>query len=139
MNYTTSQNLNFTHESDQSSFRKTNGKVKNFGKINHIDFKPSINEKDFFSESNCGLSRSESPNELKKNNVYKKAEVFKNVTLADPKFKRMTESLTKVFGLSDPPPGFGFCYPRYYYLEQKRPQPMNPLKSSLNKADLARL
>ena len=32
------------------------------------------------------------------------------------------------FRSDDPPPGFGLIYPKYYYLEQKRPQPMSPLK-----------
>ncbi|CAF1075097.1 unnamed protein product [Brachionus calyciflorus] len=63
-----------------------------------------------------------------KSRVYKQAQDIKNVTLLNPKFKRISDGVTKVFGLNDPPPGFGLSYPKYYYLEQKRPQPMSPLK-----------
>jgi hypothetical protein len=70
-------------------------------------------------------SRSDSGNVIK-NKVLKQAKKIK--TLNSPKSKRIHDSITKVFGNDDPPPGFGLTNPKYYYLEQKRPQPIQPLK-----------
>jgi hypothetical protein len=70
-------------------------------------------------------SRSDSGNVIK-NKVLKQAKKIRS--LDSPKSKRIHDSITKVFGNDDPPPGFGRLNPKYYYLEQKRPQPIQPLK-----------
>lgn len=61
-------------------------------------------------------------------NVYKQAFNISKTNLVSPKIKRINENVTKIYGFEDPPPGFGFSYPRFYFIEQKKPQPMNPLK-----------
>jgi hypothetical protein len=74
------------------------------------------------------LKRPESIQGKTKKKIYKDALVINNMNLGTPKAKRIHDSVNKVFGSDDPPPGFGLIYPKYYYLEQKRPQPMEPLK-----------
>jgi len=81
------------------------------------------------SEMDSGFqSRPESNQGKTKKKIYKDALVINNMNLGTPKAKRIHDSVNKVFGSDDPPPGFGLIYPKYYYLEQKRPQPMEPLK-----------
>ncbi len=63
-----------------------------------------------------------------KRKIYKQALNINQNCLVTPKLQRIHEGVSKVFGLDDPPPGFGLIYPKFYYLEQKRPQPMSPLK-----------
>jgi cytochrome b subunit of formate dehydrogenase len=48
--------------------------------------------------------------------------------LEHPRQNKLDHDITTVLGSSDPPPGFGFLHPRFYYLEQKRPVPMEPLR-----------
>lgn len=48
--------------------------------------------------------------------------------LESPRHAKLGQDVTAVLGSSDPPPGFGFLHPRFYYLEQKRPIPMEPLR-----------
>jgi hypothetical protein len=67
-------------------------------------------------------------NETVKKQIYKQAIDINQTSLLTPKSQRIQSTVTKVFGLDDPPPGFGLVYPKYYYLEQKKPQPMSPLK-----------
>ncbi|CAF0874711.1 unnamed protein product, partial [Didymodactylos carnosus] len=45
-----------------------------------------------------------------------------------PRYSKLHHDVSTVLGSADPPPGFGFLHPRFYYLEQKRPVPMQPLK-----------
>lgn len=49
-------------------------------------------------------------------------------TLESPRQNKLDHDVNAVLGSSDPPPGFGFLHPRFYYLEQKRPVPMEPLR-----------
>lgn len=49
-------------------------------------------------------------------------------TLESPRQTKLDHDVNAVLGSSDPPPGFGFLHPRFYYLEQKRPVPMEPLR-----------
>jgi hypothetical protein len=49
-------------------------------------------------------------------------------TLENPRQSKLDHDVNVVLGSSDPPPGFGFLHPRFYYLEQKRPAPMEPLR-----------
>ncbi len=49
-------------------------------------------------------------------------------SLESPRQNKLDHDVHAVLGSSDPPPGFGFLHPRYYYLEQKRPVPMEPLR-----------
>ncbi|CAF0742395.1 unnamed protein product [Rotaria sp. Silwood1] len=48
--------------------------------------------------------------------------------LESPRQTKLDHDVNAVLGSSDPPPGFGFLHPRFYYLEQKRPVPMEPLR-----------
>lgn len=48
--------------------------------------------------------------------------------LENPRQNKLEHDITTVLGTSDPPPGFGFLHPRFYYLEQKRPIPLEPLQ-----------
>jgi hypothetical protein len=43
---------------------------------------------------------------------------------------KLDDDIAGVLGSSDPPPGFGYCRPKVYYLEQRRPLPMEPLPVS---------
>ena len=52
--------------------------------------------------------------------------------LESPRQSKLDHDVHAVLGSSDPPPGFGFLHPRYYYLEQKRPVPMEPLRVSIS-------
>ncbi len=49
-------------------------------------------------------------------------------TFESPRQYKLDHDVNAVLGSSDPPPGFGFLHPRFYYLEQKRPVPMEPLR-----------
>jgi hypothetical protein len=53
-------------------------------------------------------------------------------TLESPRQNKLDHDVHAVLGSSDPPPGFGFLHPRFYYLEQKRPVPMEPLRVSMS-------
>jgi hypothetical protein len=55
-----------------------------------------------------------------------------NHTLENPRQNKLDHDVTAVLGSSDPPPGFGFLYPQFYYLEQKRPVPLKPLQVSIS-------
>jgi hypothetical protein len=55
--------------------------------------------------------------------------VYEN--LESPRQNKLHHDVNVVLGSSDPPPGFGFLHPRFYYLEQKRPGPMEPLRVSI--------
>ncbi|CAF0750747.1 unnamed protein product [Rotaria sordida] len=48
--------------------------------------------------------------------------------IESPRQTKLDHDVNAVLGSSDPPPGFGFLHPRFYYLEQKRPVPMAPLR-----------
>ena len=48
--------------------------------------------------------------------------------LESPHQNKLDHDVQIVLGSSDPPPGFGCLYPRFYYLEQKRPVSMGPLR-----------
>jgi hypothetical protein len=74
------------------------------------------------------FSRADSVQEKAKKKILKDAININKANLQSPKAKRIHDSITKVFGNDDPPAGFGLIYPKYYYLEQKKPQPMQPLK-----------
>ena len=52
-------------------------------------------------------------------------------TLEGPRQTKLDHDISTVLGTSDPPPGFGFLHPRFYYLEQKRPIPLKPLQVSI--------
>ncbi|CAF2169582.1 unnamed protein product [Rotaria magnacalcarata] len=52
--------------------------------------------------------------------------------LESPRQNKLDHDVNAVLGSSDPPPGFGFLHPRFYYLEQKRPIPMEPLRVSIH-------
>jgi len=45
-----------------------------------------------------------------------------------PNQNKLNHDINAILGSSDPPPGFGFLHPRFYYLTQKRPIPMEPLR-----------
>jgi hypothetical protein len=51
-----------------------------------------------------------------------------NHTLESPRQNKLDHDVATVLGSSDPPPGFGFLHPRFYYLEQNRPIPLEPLQ-----------
>lgn len=55
-----------------------------------------------------------------------------NQTLESPRQNKLDHDVTAILGSSDPPPGFGFLHPRFYYLEQKRPIPLEPLQVSVS-------
>ncbi len=55
-----------------------------------------------------------------------------NQTLESPRQIKLDHDVTAILGSSDPPPGFGFLHPRFYYLEQKRPIPLEPLQVSIS-------
>lgn len=74
------------------------------------------------------LYRADSVQEKAKKKILKEAININKANLQSPKAKRIHDSIAKVFGNDDPPAGFGLIYPKYYYLEQKKPQPMQPLK-----------
>ena len=59
--------------------------------------------------------------------VYEYATIV-HETLESPRQNKLDHDVNAVLGSSDPPPGFGFLHPRFYYLEQKRPVPMEPLR-----------
>lgn len=59
--------------------------------------------------------------------VYEYAAVVQEIR-EDPRQAKLKDDVQAVLGSSDPPAGFGFLHPRYYYLEQKRPIPMEPLR-----------
>jgi hypothetical protein len=46
----------------------------------------------------------------------------------NPRQNKLNHDVNAVLGSSDPPAGFGFLHPRFYYLEQKRPIRMEPLR-----------
>ena len=52
--------------------------------------------------------------------------------LESPRRAKLGHDVNAVLGSSDPPAGFGFLHPRFYYLEQKRPVPMEPLRVCQN-------
>ncbi len=52
-------------------------------------------------------------------------------TFEGPRQNKLDQDVSAVLGSNDPPPGFGFLHPRFYYLEQKRPVPMEPLRVSI--------
>ena len=53
-----------------------------------------------------------------------------NRTFESPRQNKLDHDVSTILGSSDPPPGFGFLHPRFYYLEQKRPIPLQPLQVS---------
>jgi hypothetical protein len=53
-------------------------------------------------------------------------------TLESPRQAKLDHDVTTVLGSSDPPAGFGFLYPQFYDLEQKRPIPLEPLRVSIS-------
>ena len=53
-----------------------------------------------------------------------------NHTLENPRQSKLDHDVSTILGSSDPPPGFGFLHPRFYYLEQRRPIPLEPLQVS---------
>jgi len=55
-----------------------------------------------------------------------------NHTLETPRQNKLDHDVSVILGSSDPPPGFGFLHPRFYYLEQKRPIPLEPLQVSIS-------
>lgn len=76
-------------------------------------------------------SRPESVDESLKKRLYQHAIDINQRSRVNPRTQRIQDSVSKIFGLDDPPAGFGLIYPKYYYLEQKKPQPMQPLKVNL--------
>ncbi|CAF3582808.1 unnamed protein product [Rotaria sordida] len=58
--------------------------------------------------------------------VYDYAAVVRQ-TLETPRQTKLAHDVATVLGSNDPPPGFGFLHPQYYYLEQTRPTPLEPL------------
>jgi hypothetical protein len=66
-----------------------------------------------------------------KKRIYQQAVDINQRTVRCPRLQRVHESVSKIFGIDDPPAGFGLVYPKCYYLEQKKPQPMQPLKVSI--------
>jgi len=58
--------------------------------------------------------------------VYDYATIFQQ-TLESSYKNRFNQDIATVHGSSDPPPGFGFLHPRFRYLQQKRPIPLEPL------------
>lgn len=89
-----------------------------------LDLKRSLT---FFDQIYEEIDKTSLRENIKKR-LYKQALNINQISLLTPKSQRIQSTVTKVFGLNDPPPGFGLVYPRYYYLEQKKPQPMSPLK-----------
>ncbi|CAF1086093.1 unnamed protein product [Rotaria sordida] len=61
--------------------------------------------------------------------VYDYAAVVRQ-TLETPRQTKLAHDVATVLGSNDPPPGFGFLHPQYYYLEQTRPTPLEPLPVS---------
>lgn len=53
-----------------------------------------------------------------------------NHTFESPRQNKLDHDVSTILGSSDPPAGFGFLHPRFYYLEQKRPIPLQPLQVS---------
>lgn len=86
-----------------------------------------LDERDGSDLDSASVIRADNSDQLKKK-IYKQALTINQNSLVSPKLQRIHEGVSKVFGLDDPPPGFGLIYPKFYYLEQKRPQPMSPLK-----------
>lgn len=76
-------------------------------------------------------SRPDSVDESLKKRLYQHAIDINQRSSVNPRTQRIQDSVSKIFGLDDPPAGFGLIYPKYYYLEQKKPQPMQPLKVNL--------
>jgi hypothetical protein len=62
--------------------------------------------------------------------VYDYATVV-NRKLESPRQNKLDHDIMAMLGSSDPPPGFGFLHPRFYYLEQARPVPLEPLQVSI--------
>ncbi|CAF3377551.1 unnamed protein product [Rotaria socialis] len=62
--------------------------------------------------------------------VYDYATVVRQ-TLKTPRQNKLDHDIATVLGSSDPPPGFGFLHPQFYYLEQTRPVPLEPLQASI--------
>jgi len=65
---------------------------------------------------NYDLEQFQDDDDAIKKRIYKQALVINQSTLISPKFQRIHEGVSRVFGLDDPPPGFGLIYPKYYYL-----------------------
>ncbi|CAF4412040.1 unnamed protein product [Rotaria sp. Silwood2] len=59
--------------------------------------------------------------------VYDYAAVVRQA-LETPRQSKLDHDVATVLGSSDPPPGFGFLQPQFYYLEQTRPVPLEPLR-----------
>ncbi|CAF3676512.1 unnamed protein product [Rotaria sp. Silwood1] len=59
--------------------------------------------------------------------VYNYAAIVRQ-TLKTPRQSKLDHDVATVFGSRDPPPGFGFLQPQFYYLEQTRPVPLEPLR-----------
>jgi hypothetical protein len=77
---------------------------------------------------NLSIIREKTEDDLIKKKVYTQAKVINKACVAPPKIQRLHENVSKVFGMDDPPAGFGNCYPRYYFLEQHLQKPISPLK-----------
>lgn len=54
--------------------------------------------------------RSESVHEVIKMSIYKKALTINQNSLVTPKFQRIHDGVSKVFGIDDPPPGWFICF-----------------------------
>ncbi|CAF2150101.1 unnamed protein product [Rotaria magnacalcarata] len=61
--------------------------------------------------------------------VYDYATVVRQA-LKTPRQNKLDHDVATVLGSSDPPPGFGFLHPQFYYLEQTRPVPLEPLQAN---------
>ena len=68
------------------------------------------------NRDNYDLDQYQDEDEAVKKRIYKQAITINQSTLLSPKFQRIHEGVSRVFGLDDPPPGFGLIYPKYYYL-----------------------
>jgi len=80
------------------------------------------------SLANPSKSMTDEPGEVViPKSVYNYASMVHQI-LESPRQNKLEHDITAVLGTSDPPPGFGFLHPRFYYLEQKRPIPLEPLQ-----------
>ena len=81
---------------------------------------------------NIKFYRKEMSREVLKKKVYSQAKFINKTCAATPKIQRLNENVSKVFGMGDPPPGFGNTYPNYYFLEQNLTKPITPLKVNVH-------
>lgn len=98
--------------------------------VHHSNLNLEIVKREEEEPCSGGELNDESSDEIEtfRKQIYSQARSINKSCLAKPKEQRLHDSISKVFGVDDPPPGFGHCYPRHYFLEQNLPRPISPLK-----------